>query len=313
MTQYVIRRLLALIPTWIAIGIIAFLLIRLAPGDPAAMMLGQDFMEGYDEIREKLGLDQPMYVQLIKFITNASQGYLGESFFLGRSVSEAIGERIPATLSLAVLSIIVAVLMGVPLGVWAALKANTSQDAAIMGFSMLGLSLPSFFTGLILIFVFAVALRWVPAGGYAPLTEGIWPWFRNLIMPAFSLGFAQAALIARMSRSSMLEVMSSDYVRTARAKGVRERTVIWLHSFRNAVIPIVTVIGIIFALLLSGSFITEVLFRLPGVGSLVISAVKRRDYPIVQGGLLIFSTSVLFMNLIVDLAYAWLDPRIKYS
>ena len=313
MQAFIARRLLALIPTWIAIGIIAFLLIRLAPGDPAATMLSQEDLTGIDVIRSRLGLDQPLYVQLYKFLVNATQGYLGESYFLGRSVTEAIVERMPATLSLALVSILFAMSIGIPLGVMAALRVNSPSDTAIMGFSMMGLSVPNFFIGLILIFIFAVYLGWVPAGGYVGITKGIGPWLRNLLMPGFALGFANAALIARLSRSSMLEVMSSDYIRTARAKGLKERTVIWVHSFRNAVIPVITVIGIIFALLLSGTFIIEVLFRLPGVGSLVIAAVKRRDYPIVQGGLLIFSTSVLFMNLVVDLAYAWLDPRIKYT
>ena len=312
MFHYIVRRLLVLIPTWVAIGVIAFLLIRLAPGDPAAALLSPDTMENIAQVRVRLGLDQPMPVQLVQFIFNAAQGYLGESFFLGRSVTEAIVERLPATASLALLAIVIAVLIGVPLGVLAALKPNTMRDTTIMGIAMLGLSLPSFFTGLVLIFVFAVYYRWMPAGGFRPISEGIWPWFQHMAMPAFSLGFMQAALIARMSRSSMLEVLQSDYIRTARAKGVREPGVVWLHAFKNAIIPVITVIGVIFAVLLSGAFITEVLFRLPGVGSLIIAAVKRRDYPIVQGGLLVFSSGVLLVNLIVDVLYAWLDPRIKY-
>ena len=313
MASYLIRRFLALIPTWIAIGIIAFALIRLAPGDPAAAMLSPDTLEGIDKVRERLGLDQPWWVQLYKFILNASQGYLGESFFLGRSVTDAIIERLPTTGSLAGVAIVISVLIGVPAGIAAALRPNSLSDTAIMAFAMLGLSLPSFFAGLILIFFFAVGLGWMPAGGFVGFTEDPWEWFRHIIMPAFSLGFVQCALIARMTRSSMLEVMSSDYIRTAYAKGLPSRSVVWLHAFKNAMIPVVTVVGVIFALLLSGAFITEVLFRLPGVGSLIISAVKRRDYPIVQGGLLVFSSSVLLINVIVDVAYAWLDPRIKYS
>ena len=313
MQQYIVRRLLALIPTWIAIGIIAFLIINLAPGDPAAVMLGQESTENIEEIRERLGLNRPLPVRLLHWLAKAARGDLGESFFLGRSVSEAILERLPVTLSLAILGIIIAALIGIPLGVIASLRPNTLQDTTVMGVSLIGLSIPEFFMGLILIFFFAVTMRWMPAGGYQPLSAGVGMWLKHLIMPAFALGFIQAALIARMTRSSMLEVLTSDYIRTARSKGLKEKFVVWKHAFRNAILPVVTVIGMVFALLLSGAFITEVLFRVPGVGNLIISAVKRRDYPIVQGGLLVISTSVLFMNLIVDILYAYIDPRIKYG
>ena len=313
MAKYILRRLLVLIPTWFAIGLLAFFLIRLAPGDPAAIILGTEGIAGIEQVRQRLGLDRPLLVQLGSWMASAAQGNLGDSFFLGRSVAEAIFERIPVTLSLAFLSILFAVLIGVPLGILAALRPNSARDTSIMGVSLLGLSLPEFFTGLILIYVFSVALGWMPAGGYEPLSAGLVAWARHLLMPAFALGFLQSALIARMTRSSMLEVLGSDYVRTARAKGLWEARVIWKHALRNAILPVVTVVGMVFGLLLSGAFITEVLFRLPGAGNLIISAVKRRDYPIVQGGLLVFSTAVLVMNMVVDILYVYIDPRIKYQ
>ena len=313
MAKYILRRLLVLIPTWFAIGLLAFFLIRLAPGDPAAIILGTEGIAGIEQVRQRLGLDRPLLVQLGSWMASAAQGNLGDSFFLGRSVAEAIFERIPVTLSLAFLSILFAVLIGVPLGILAALRPNSARDTSIMGVSLLGLSLPEFFTGLILIYVFSVALGWMPAGGYEPLSAGLVAWARHLLMPAFALGFLQSALIARMTRSSMLEVLGSDYVRTARSKGLWETRVIWKHALRNAILPVVTVVGMVFGLLLSGAFITEVLFRLPGAGNLIISAVKRRDYPIVQGGLLVFSTAVLVMNMVVDILYVYIDPRIKYQ
>ena len=313
MAKYILRRLLVLIPTWFAIGLLAFFLIRLAPGDPAAIILGTEGIAGIEQVRQRLGLDRPLLVQLTSWMTNAARGDLGDSFFLGRSVAEAIFERIPVTLSLAFLSIVLAVVFGVPLGIAAALRPNSARDTSIMGISLLGLSLPEFFTGLILIYGFSVALGWMPAGGYEPLSSGVIPWARHLLMPSFALGILQAALIARMTRSSMLEVLGSDYVSTARAKGLWETRVIWKHALRNAILPVVTVVGMVFALLLSGAFITEVLFRLPGAGNLIISAVKRRDYPIVQGGLLVFSTAVLVMNMVVDILYVYIDPRIKYQ
>jgi len=313
MIRYTIRRLLALIPTWLAIGIIAFIIVRLAPGDPAAILLGQEGIGGIEEVHRRLGLDRPILVQLAGWLANAAQGNLGDSFFLGRSVSAAIFERIPVTLSLALLSILFAVVIGMPLGIAAALRPNSPRDTSVMGMSLLGLSVPEFFTGLILIYVFSVALGWMPAGGYEPISLSAYRWAKHLLMPSFALGFLQAALIARMTRSSMLEVLNSDYIRTARAKGLIESRVVWKHALRNAIIPVVTVVGMVFALLLSGAFITEVLFRLPGAGNLIISAVKRRDYPIVQGGLLIFSSAVLVMNLVVDVLYVYIDPRIKYE
>lgn len=313
MLAFLIRRLLLLFPTWILIAVISFLIIHMTPGDPAAVLLGQEGIGGLDVIRERLGLDKPLHVQLGLYLKGLLRGDLGESFFLGQSVLEAITSRLPVTLSLAVIAIFFAVGIGVPLGVAAALKPNTPQDTAIMFVALLGLSIPEFVTGLVLIFMFAVSLGWLPAGGFVPLSEGIGAWFSHLLMPAFALGFVQSAYIARMTRSSMLEVLNSDYVRTANAKGLRYRLVVWKHAFKNAIIPVLTAVGLVFAMLLSGAFITEALFRLPGVGTLVISAVKRRDYPVVQGSLIAITTIVLLVNLLVDFFYAFFDPRIRYD
>ena len=264
-------------------------------------------------MRERLGLNEPMIAQLGDWFKGVLRGDLGDSYFLGRSVTQAIGERIPVTVALALCSMLVAVCIGFPLGIWAAIQPNTLRDTAAMGIALFGLSIPEFLMGLGLMFVFAVTLGWLPSGGYVAFTQDFSSALMHIVMPAFSLGFIQSALIARMTRSAMIESLTSDYVRTARAKGANERIIVWKHAFRNAALPIVTVVGLSFALLLGGAFITEVVFRLPGVGSLVISAVKRRDYPVVQGVLLVISTIVLLTNLFIDLTYAYLDPRVKYD
>lgn len=314
MINYVIRRLLGAIPTWLLVGLVAFLIIHLTPGDPAAVMLGPEATHtGIEVLRERLGLNKPFLIQLRDWYLGILHGDLGYSFFLGRSVAAALWERLPVTFTLAVCAMLVAVFIGVPLGVIAALHPNKLQDTIAMGTSLLGLSVPEFVMGLTLIYVFAVLLRWFPAGGYVSFTENFPRALLHIAMPAFSLGFIQAALIARMTRAAMLEVLNADFIHTARAKGLPEATVIWRHAFRNAMLPIITVIGLAFTLLLGGAFITEVVFRIPGMGLLTISAVKRRDYPVVQGALLISASFVLLMNLLVDLAYAYFDPRIQYD
>jgi peptide/nickel transport system permease protein len=310
---YLVRRLLALIPTWLAIGVLAFLIINLAPGDPTATLLGTESPQNVALLRERLGLDRPLLERLGLWVLGMLRGDLGDSFFLGRSVVQAIGERLPVTLSLAFWGMMMSMLIGVPLGLLASLRPNGLRDTAVMGFSLLGLSIPEFFLGLILMMVFAISLRVLPVGEYRPLSQGLIPWLRHLILPSLSLGLIWAAYVARITRSSMLEVLNQEYILTARAKGLHESRVVWKHAFRNAILPVVTVLGMIFALLLSGAFITEYLFRLPGAGSLIIAAVKRRDYPVVQGGLLIFSSSILLINLVVDVLYAYIDPRIKYG
>lgn len=313
MTSFLIRRLVLLLPAWMLVATIAFLIIHMTPGDPAAVLVGQEGLDSIEAVRERLGLNEPLHLQLLSYLQGLFRGDLGDSYFLGQSVREAIANRLPVTMSLAVLAICIALLIGTPLGIAAALKPNTPRDTAIMFVALIGLSIPEFVTGLILIFGFAVAWGLLPSGGFVSLNEGLLPWLSHLIMPAFALGFMQAAYLARMTRSSMLEVLTSDYVRTATSKGLPERSVVLKHALKNAIIPVITATGVVFAMLLSGAFITEALFRLPGIGTLVISAVKRRDYPVVQGSLVTIATIVLLVNLLVDVLYAFVDPRIRYE
>ena len=314
MVAYSLRRILAFIPSGLLVGLMAFLVIQLTPGDPAAVMLGADVThEGVEAVRHRLGLDKPFLIRLLNWYLGLFRGDLGQSFFLGRSVSEAIWQRVPVTLALTLSAMTIALLLGLPLGVFAALHPNSWLDIFSTGVSLLGLCIPEFIMGLALMYIFAVRLRWLPTGGYVAFTEALPQALRHMVLPAISLGTIHAALITRMTRSAMLEALTNDFILTARAKGLREARIVWRHALRNALLPIITVVGLSFALLSGGAFITEVVFRLPGMGSLTIAAVKRRDYPVVQGVLLVIAFAVLFINLIVDLAYALLDPRIKYD
>lgn len=314
MGRYILQRLVLLIPLWVAVGVVSFVVVHATPGDPAATFLGQDaLVESKEAIYRRLGLDKPLHIQFARWIFGAARGDLGESFFLGRSVTEAMVERIPVTVSLTLVALPVAILIGVTLGILAALRPNSWKDGLTTSVALFGLSVPEFVTGMLVIFLFSVRLRWFPVGGYQPLSAGVGVWLHHLLLPAISLGLLQTGLIARITRASMLQVLDSDYVRTARAKGLRERAVIVKHALRNAFISVITVIGLAFTMLLSGAFITETLFQLPGVGSLVVSAVLRRDYPVVQGALLMVSTVVLLVNILVDIAYSYLNPTIMYS
>lgn len=314
MIGYAIRRLLLAIPTWVFVGVMAFLIIQLTPGDPAAVMLGADIsVAGIETVRQRLGLDKPLWIRLQKWLLGVFQGDLGESFFLGRPVLVAVWERLPVTFVLTVCALSIAVLFGVPLGIIAALYSNTLWDTVVMSISVVGLSVPEFVMGLGLMYVFAVILKWLPTGGYVSFFKDFPQAILHMLLPAFSLGIIQVAQIARMTRAAMLEVLNADFVQTARAKGLPEIRVIWIHALRNALLPVITIIGLAFALLMGGAFITEAVFRLPGLGSLIIPAVKRRDYPIVQGTLLIVATLVLLINLIIDFVYAYLNPKIKYA
>jgi peptide/nickel transport system permease protein len=264
-------------------------------------------------LRERLGLDEPVYVQYGLWLSGFVRGDLGRSHFLGQSVNEALIARLPVTVALAFLSLAFALLIGIPAGLIAATRANSWIDTGIMMFALLGLSIPDFSLGLFLIFFLSVEMGWFPTGGYAPLSAGLVPWLTHLALPAVSLGFIQAGLIARMTRSSMLEVLSLDYVRTARAKGLPARRVLLRHALKNAIIPVVTIVGTVAASLLGGAFIIETVFNLPGIGNLVVLAIRRRDYALVQGGVLFIATVVIVVNLVVDLLYALFDPRITYS
>ncbi|MGI6035403.1 MAG: nickel ABC transporter permease [Limnochordia bacterium] len=314
MGVYIIRRVLGLIPVLILVAVVSFLLIHIIPGDPAAVMLGTDATpQEVEKLREDLGLNEPLHVQFYRWISRVLRGDLGDSFFMGRPVTVALLERLPATILLAVAALFFAVLIGVPAGIIAAVKQNSITDQLVMIIALIGVSLPSFWIGLNLILIFSVNFRWLPSGGYVPLTENFIDGLRCLLMPAFALGFMQAALIARMTRSSMLEVLRQDYIRTARSKGLAEQVVVGLHALKNAMIPILTVIGTAFGVLLGGAVIVETVFAYPGIGRLVVAAVQRRDYPVIQGALLLISSIYVLVNLLVDILYTLIDPRIKYN
>lgn len=314
MRAYIARRLFMFIPTILAVSLIVFFFIYLIPGDPTALMLGAEASASERaHLREQLGLNEPLLTQMRMWFTNLARGDLGHSHFLGTGVTDIILTRLPVTASLAVLGLLFAIGIGVPAGIIAAAKQQTWIDSSVMFGSVLGLSIPNFWLGLNLILLFAVVLGWLPSGGYVPLTEDPVQAMRRLILPAFVVGLSSAAVIARMTRSAMLEVLRLDYVRTARAKGLSSMNVNLRHAFRNALIPIVTVIGTVFGSLLNGSIVTETVFNLRGVGLLIVDAVNRRDFPVIQGGILFVTVVYLTINLIVDLLYAWLDPRIRYD
>ena len=311
--RFILRRLLQTIPVMLVVAVFIFLMLRLTPSDPAAIIAGDNATaEQVAQIRSQLGLDQPMLQQFVIWIGKVFRGDFGESFFFKKTVAELIGERIEPTLSLAFFTIIIAILVAVPLGVLAAHRQGTWVDRLVMGFSVLGFSVPTFVVGYLLIYVFAVWLNWLPVQGYQHISEGIWGWAERLILPALTLSVIYVALIARMTRASVLEVLSEDYIRTARAKGQIERKVLFRHALRNAAVPIVTVIGLGIALLIGGVVVTESLFTIPGLGRLTVDAVLARDYPTIQAVILLFSFVYVMINLAVDLLYTLLDPRIRY-
>jgi peptide/nickel transport system permease protein len=313
MLAYILRRLLQTIPVMLVVAVFVFLMLRLTPSDPAAIIAGDNATaEQVAQIRSQLGLDQPMLQQFVIWIGKVFHGDFGESFFFKKTVAELIGERVEPTLSLAFFTIVIAVLVAVPLGVLAAHRQGTWVDRVVMGFSVLGFSVPTFVVGYILIYVFAVWLNWLPVQGYQHISEGIMGWAQRLILPALTLSVIYVALIARMTRASVLEVLSEDYIRTARAKGQIERRVLFRHALRNAAVPIVTVIGLGIALLIGGVVVTESLYTIPGLGRLTVDAVLARDYPTIQAVILLFSFAYVMINLVVDLTYTLLDPRIRY-
>ena len=313
MVRYIIKRILITIPTFLAVAIVIFCVVNVIPGDPAAIAKGTDSVGDIELIRERMGLNRSFSERLWDWSFNALQGDLGDSYFLGRSVWDAIKGRIPVTLSLATSALFVAVIIGIPLGIIAALNPNSVLDTGIMALSLFGISTPEFFLGLILMFLIALSLRLVPSSGYTPISEDPTMWFKHMILPAFAFGFGQSAYIARLMRSSMLEVLNQDFILTARAKGQNETMIIIKHALRNAFLPILTAIGMIYALLLGGAFITESLFRIPGAGQLIISSIRSFDFPVVQGALLFIAGAILAVNLIVDVLYAFVDPRIRYE
>lgn len=313
MTAYIARRLLATIPVMAVVAIFVFLLLRLAPGDPAALIAGDDATSAQiANIRAQLGLDLPIWQQFFMWAGGILQGDLGTSIFSNLPVTTLIAQRLEPTLMLMVATLIVAITFAIPLGVIAAWQARTFVDRFVMLLSVLGFAIPVFLAGYVLIYVFSIQLRWLPVQGYRPLSQGLWPSIQSLILPAVALGTTYIALIARITRASMLEVLSQDYIRTANAKGLATSRVLLLHALKNASIPIVTVIGIGIALLISGVVITETVFNIPGLGRLTVDAVLKRDYPIVQGLILVFAATKVIINLLIDLSYAFLDPRIRH-
>lgn len=313
MIAYIVRRLLATIPVMAVVAVFVFLLLRLAPGDPAALIAGDDATSAQiDNIREQLGLHLPIWEQFLNWIGEVLRGDLGTSIFSNLPVTTLIAQRLEPTLMLMLATIGVAVLLAIPLGVIAAWKARTVVDRGVMLISVMGFAVPVFVAGYILIWIFSIELRWLPVQGYTPLSQGLWPSIRSLILPTVALSATYIALIARITRASMLEVLSQDYIRTANAKGLATTRVLLLHALKNASVPIVTVIGIGIALLISGVVITETVFNIPGLGRLTVDAVLKRDYPIIQGLILVFAATKVIINLLIDLSYAFLDPRIRH-
>jgi peptide/nickel transport system permease protein len=309
-----LRRLLSAIPVLFIVSLISFGLMRLIPGDPAASIAGPSATPAQiDQLRRDLGLDEPLLMQLLHYYQGLLQGDFGKSLLLGKGVLAATLERLPVTIGLSLYALVLTLLIGVTSGIIAALRQNTWVDQVAMMIAMLGISIPGFFLGLLMIIFFAVQLGWLPSGGYVPFSQDPIGWLRSTTMPAISLALLQAGLLARITRSGMLEVLRQDYVRTARAKGLPERQVILKHALANALIPIVTVVGIIISLLLSGAVVTEALFSLPGMGQLLTQAVLSRDYPMVQGGLLLVTTFLVVVNILVDILYALIDPRVRYE
>ena len=313
MLGYIARRLLATVPVMTVVAIFVFLLLRLTAGDPAAIIAGDSATtQQVAEIRQKLGLERPIVEQFFIWIGRILHGDFGESYFFKKTVVELIRDRLEPTAALAVCTLILAVAMAVPLGVVAAVRRGTWIDRAVMGFSVLGFSVPVFVIGYALIYLFAIDLGWLPVQGYQRLAEGFWGFLERLILPSLTLAVIYVALIARITRASLLEVLGADHVRTARAKGLGNASVLLRHVLRNAAVPIVTVIGLGVALLIGGVVVTESVYGIPGLGRLTVDAVLARDYPTVQAVVLLFSVVYVMINLLVDLTYTLLDPRIRY-
>jgi peptide/nickel transport system permease protein len=313
MFVYVVRRIVATIPVMAVVALFVFSLLYIAPGDPAAVIAGdQATPADVEKIRQSLGLDRPFLIRFGEWVWQIARFDLGTSIFTGLPVTQLIAQRIEPTLSLMVVTLILAVTVAVPLGVLSAWKAGTIIDRGIMAFAVFGFSVPVFVVGYILAYVFALELDWLPVQGYTPIAQGVWPWLQNLILPAIALGMVYVALIARITRATMMEVLQQDYIRTARAKGIGQRGVLFLHALKNAAVPIITVIGIGVALLIGGAVVTESVFAIPGLGRLTVDAILRRDYPVIQGLVLLFSFVYVLVNLAVDLVYTLVDPRIRY-
>jgi peptide/nickel transport system permease protein len=313
MIFYVLRRLVATIPVMVLVAVIVFLMLRLTPADPAAIIAGDNAnAEQVAEIRKRLGLDQPILTQFAIWSARTLRGDLGESFFFKKQVAELIVDRLEPTLSLAFFTILLAVLISIPLGILAAYRQGSWLDRIVMGFSVLGFSVPVFVVGYVLIYIFAIELNWLPVQGYQRIALGVGGWLQRLILPSLTLCVIYVALIARMTRTSVLEVLNEDYIRTARAKGQTELKVLVRHALANAAVPIITVVGLGIALLIGGVVVTESVYTIPGLGRLTVDAVLARDYPTIQAVILLFSLVYVLVNLAVDITYTIFDPRIRY-
>jgi peptide/nickel transport system permease protein len=313
MLTYAFRRVLATIPVMVVVALFVFSLLYIAPGDPAAIIAGdQATPADVERIRASLGLDRPFLVRFGEWAWHVLHGDLGVSIFTNLPVRLMIEQRIGPTVSLLVFTLVLSVLIAVPLGVIAAWKQGTYIDRLVMIVAVLGFSVPVFVVGYLLAYGFALQLQWLPVQGYHPLSDGLWPYLRNLLLPSFALSLGYIALIARITRATMLEVLSQDYIRTAKSKGVGQRGILYLHALKNAAVPVVTVIGLGVAALIGGAVVTESVFAIPGLGRLTIDAILRRDYPVIQGVILMFSFAYVLVNLGVDLLYTLFDPRIRY-
>jgi peptide/nickel transport system permease protein len=313
MLDFIARRLIAIVPVLAVVAVFVFLMLRLTPGDPAAVIAGDNATsDQIADIREKLGLNLPIWQQFGIWLANMLQGNFGESFFFKKTVSELIAQRLEPTLALSVCTLILAVSTAVPLGVIAAYRQGSILDRVVMGFSVLGFSMPSFVIGYCLIYVFAIELGWLPVQGYTRIGVDFWAFLERMVLPSVTLGIIYVALIARITRASILEVLNEDYIRTARAKGLSNRVVLMRHALRNAAVPILTVIGVGIALLIGGAIVTESVFGLPGLGRLTVEAVLSRDFPTIQAVILLFSVVYVLINLLIDIGYTIFDPRIRY-
>ncbi len=313
MWAFLARRIAATIPVLAVVAVLVFLMLRLTPGDPAAILAGDAAnAEQIASIRASLGLDKPLPAQFAIWFGNLLAGDLGESFYFRMKVTALIGQRLEPTFALATLTILIAVAVAVPLGVAAAWRFGGWFDRALMGFSVLGFSVPVFVLAYVLIYIVSLKLGWLPVQGYQRLESGFWPFLRHLVLPAITLSVVYIALIARVTRASVLEALGEDYIRTARAKGLSEIRVLVRHALANAAVPIVTVIGIGVALLIGGVVVTESVYAIPGLGRLTVDAVLARDFPTIQGVILFFSFAYVLVNLLVDLSYVFFDPRIRY-
>ena len=317
MASFLIRRLLAVLPVLLVVSLLVFFMLRLSPGDPAAVIAGNNATsEDIANIRAHMGLDKPIAVQYVLWLGQVLQGDLGYSYYLSKPVTALVAQRMEPTLSLALGTVLLAVCIAVPLGSLAAWRMGGWLDRGLSAFSVAGFSVPVFVIAYLLIYVFAMQLQWLPVQGYKPISgpqsQGTWAWMRQLILPWLTLSTVYVALIARITRASVSEALQEDFIRTARAKGLTERTVLVRHALANAAVPIVTVIGIGVALLIGGVVVTETVFAIPGLGSLTVDAVLNRDFPVIQGLVLLFSLSYVLINLLVDTSYVWLDPRIRH-